>query len=175
MGMRWFLGLLGVFGCGLMPALAGEPSLDVEARKRERPWIWESPRPVQPPAVQDAAWPRDPVDRFLLHRLESEGLRPAPPVEDRAWLRRASFGITGLPPTPREIREFLEDQEPGARERAADRLLSSPHFGERWARHWMDLMRYAESRGHEGDYAIANAWQYRDYLIRTFNTDVPYD
>jgi len=173
--MRRFLLFLGASVCGLMSALAAEPLLDVEARKRERLWIWESPRPVDPPAVREAGWPRDPLDRFLLHRLESEGLRPAPPAGDRTWLRRASFGITGLPPTLREIREFLEDGGSGARERVVDRLLSSPHFGERWARHWMDLMRYAESRGHEGDYAIANAWQYRDYLIRAFNADVPYD
>ena len=93
----------------------------------------------------------------------------------RTWLRRVHFVITGLPPSLDGIQAFLADTKPGARERVVDRLLASPHFGERWARHWMDLMRYAESRGHEGDYIIANAWHYRDYLIRAFNEGVPYD
>lgn len=178
MRMRCFQFLLLVSGGLALPggsvAWPAQASLDVEARKQERPWIWQTPRPQSPPPVRDVSWPRDPVDQFLLHRLEAEALRPAPPVDDRTWLRRASFGITGLPPTPEELQEFLEDRAPGARERAVDRLLSSPHYGERWARHWMDLMRYAETRGHEGDYGIANAWQYRDYLIRAFNADVPY-
>src|SRR5262249_43090810 len=120
-------------------------------------------------------WPLRPEDCFILHRLEEVGLTPGPAADDRTWLRRAHFVITGLPPSPQEIHTFLADAQPGGRERVVDRLLASPHYGERWARHWMDLMRYAESRGHEGDYIIANAWRYRDYLIRAFNEDVPYD
>ena len=154
---------------------AAPPELDITSRKQAQAWLWEAPRPSTPPEVRDSRWPRDAADRFILHRLEAAGLSPAPAVDDRTWLRRVYFGVTGLPPTRTEIHEFLADTAPGARERVVTRLLASPHFGERWARHWMDLMRYAETRGHEGDYAIANAWQYRDYLIRAFNEDVPYD
>ena len=154
---------------------AAPPELDITSRKQAQAWLWEAPRPSTPPEVRDSRWPRDAADRFILHRLEAAGLSPAPAVDDRTWLRRVYFGVTGLPPTRTEIHEFLSDAAPGARERVVTRLLASPHFGERWARHWMDLMRYAETRGHEGDYAIANAWQYRDYLIRAFNEDVPYD
>jgi hypothetical protein len=153
----------------------GKAAFDLEARKRARAWMWESPRRQAIPEVADPGWAGSAVDRFLRHRLEKAGLNPAPPVDDRTWLRRAHFAVTGLPPTAGEIHRFLSDRESGAREREVDRLLASPHFGERWARHWMDLMRYAETRGHESDYAIANAWQYRDYLLRAFNADVPYD
>jgi hypothetical protein len=159
----------------VLAAADAKAPFSVSARKEERPWIWASPRSTAIPAVTNTAWPLSPVDHFILARLEQKGLAPAAPVDDQTWLRRVHFGITGLPPTRDDVREFLSDTNPGARERAVERLLSSPHFGERWARHWMDLVRYAESRGHEGDYQIANAWQYRDYLIRAFNQDVPYD
>ncbi|MBL9175902.1 MAG: DUF1553 domain-containing protein [Verrucomicrobiales bacterium] len=162
-------------GAASSPAPSAKAEIDIQARKQAQPWLWEAPQAATPPPVRDPGWPRDAVDRFILHRLETAGLSPAAVVDDRTWLRRVSFGITGLPPTRDEIQEFLSDSAPGARERVVTRLLASPHFGERWARHWMDLMRYAETRGHEGDYAIANAWQYRDYLIRAFNEDVPYD
>ncbi len=148
---------------------------DLAERKQRQPWLWQAPRPTNPPSVRDRRWPASAEDRFVLSRLESEGLRPAPPADDRTWLRRVHFVITGLPPRRDEIEMFLADRTPAARERVVDRLLASPHFGERWARHWMDLMRYAETRGHEGDYHIANAWHYRDYLIRALNADVPYD
>lgn len=148
---------------------------DLAARKQQQPWLWQAPRRQNLPDVRKDQWPRSPEDRFILAQLEAAGLDPAPDTDARTWLRRVHFVITGLPPRREEIAAFLADQAPGARERAVDRLLASPHYGERWARHWMDLMRYAETRGHEGDYAIANAWQYRDYLIRAFNADVPYD
>lgn len=138
-------------------------------------WLWVAPRRQAVPEVRDPAWGRDAVDRFLWHRLDQAGLTPAPAAEDRTWLRRVHFVITGLPPTRAEQAAFLADRASGARERVVDRLLASPHYGERWARHWMDLVRYAESRGHEDDYRIANAWHYRDYLIRAFNGDLPYD
>ncbi|MBN9690176.1 MAG: PSD1 domain-containing protein [Verrucomicrobia bacterium] len=147
---------------------------DLEARKRDQAWLWQSPQRQSLPAVTNTAWPQSPVDQFILARLEQNGLRPAAPVDAGTWLRRVTFGLTGLPPTRGELQEFLADRSPEARERVVDRLLASPHFGERWARHWMDLMRYAETRGHESDFHIANAWQYRDYLIRAFNADVPY-
>ncbi|MGB6042039.1 MAG: DUF1549 domain-containing protein, partial [Pirellulales bacterium] len=122
----------------------------------------------------DNNWSRHPVDRFILARLEQHGLQPAAAASPRAWLRRVNFAITGLPPTPEEVQTFLNDKSSDARARVVDRLLDSPHFGERWARHWMDLVRFAESYGHEQDFDIPHAWQYRDYLIRAFNADVPY-
>ena len=148
---------------------------NLEARKRSQSWLWAAPKKVNIPRIEDAEWGRDPVDAFIGQRLEVKGLKPAAEIDPRAWLRRVQFAITGLPPSPAEIAGFLADTNLGSRERVVDRLLGSPHYGERWARHWMDLMRYAETRGHESDYLIANAWHYRDYLVRAFNTDVAYD
>ena len=147
---------------------------DLAKRKQRYPWIWEPPLSQPPPSTRDSRWPRDPVDRFLLSKLEQNGLAPAPPADRRTWLRRVSFALTGLPPAPDEIRRFVDDRRPDAHALVADRLLASPRFGERWARHWMDLVHYAESRGHETDFLIANAFQYRDYLVRAFNADIPY-
>lgn len=155
--------------------VASDKKFNLEERKQKQAWLWEAPRRQKIPAVKDTRWPLAAEDRFILQKLEQAGLSPAPRADDRTWLRRVHFVITGLPPGLEEIQAFLSDTKSGARERVVDRLLASPHFGERWARHWMDLMRYAESRGHEGDYIIANAWHYRDYLIRAFNEDVPYD
>ncbi len=118
---------------------------------------------------------RSRVDRFILARLEAAGLRPAPPADRRSLLRRIHFALLGLPPTPEQVESFLEDQAPDALERVVDRLLASPHFGERWARHWMDLVRYSDTLGNEADMPIPNAWRYRDYLVRAFNADLPYD
>jgi hypothetical protein len=148
--------------------------MDALMADRRKAWVWH---PIQKPAlpsVQDHTWAERPVDRFILSTLESHSLKPAPPVDPYLWLRRVHLAITGLPPSPDVIREFVSDTSPGARERMVDRLLASPHFGERWARHWMDLMRFAESYGHEQDYSIPHAWRYRDYLIRAFNADIPY-
>lgn len=144
------------------------------AARRERHWAWQPVRPQPPPSVQDDAWPRNPVDRFLLARLEAAGLSPAPPAERRTLLRRLSFDLTGLPPTPRDMAAWLGDASPSAYEKVVDSLLASPRFGERWARHWLDLTRYAETLGHEFDYTNPNAWRYRDYIIRALNEDVPY-
>jgi hypothetical protein len=155
-----------------LPARAG---FDLAARKNSLPWIWETPRQQTVPSPAGLAPTASDVDRFLRARLAEKGIEPAPPTDDATWLRRAHFVITGLPPAPEAARAFVADSNPGKRERVVDGLLASPHYGERWARHWMDLMRYAESRGHESDYAIPNAWQYRDFLVRAFNADVPYD
>ncbi|HEX7448671.1 MAG TPA: PSD1 and planctomycete cytochrome C domain-containing protein [Pirellulales bacterium] len=127
------------------------------------------------PPVADTRWASSPIDRFILARLEAAGLPPAAGVDKRTLLRRLTFDLIGLPPTAAEIEAFLNDESPEALARVTDRLLASPHFGERWGRHWLDLVRYAESRGHEFDYEMPNAWQYRDYVIRAFNADVPYD
>ena len=139
---------------------------------------WWSFAPVKQsavPTVNDSQWSDHPVDRFILDTLEKNKIRPASPARPETWLRRVHFVITGLPPTPEQVRAFLEDTSQDGRARVVDQLLASPHYGERWARHWMDLVRFAETYGHEQDYTIPHAWQYRDYLIRAFNADLPYD
>jgi hypothetical protein len=152
----------------------GKAKFDLARRKREH-WAWRPLRPAQPPAVKNTRWPRGPVDRFLLARLEDKGLTPAPAADRRVLLRRLFFGLIGLPPQPPEVAAFLNDDSPNALEKVVDRLLASPRFGERWARHWLDLVRYAETRGHEFDYVAPNAYQYRDYVVRALNADVPYN
>jgi hypothetical protein len=125
--------------------------------------------------VRDAAWARSPIDAFILARLEAQGLSPAPPAGKSELARRAWFDLTGLPPPPEEMDAFLADESPDAYEKLVDRLLASPRHGERWGRHWLDLVRFAESNGYERDGAKSNAWRYRDYVIRSFNEDKPYD
>lgn len=147
---------------------------DLAARAAEH-WCWRPVQDVAVPAVKQTDWPVSTIDRFILAKLESRGLKAALPADRRILLRRTYFDLIGLPPTPDEVEQFVHDQDPQAFEKAVDRLLDSVHFGERWARHWMDLTRYAETRGHEFEPIIPNAWQYRDYVIRAFNTDVPYD
>jgi cytochrome c553 len=145
------------------------------AKRRSEHWAWKPIRPTPPPAVQNAKWARSPVDQFLLAQLEKARLSPAPEADRRTWLRRITFDLIGLPPTPQEVNDFVQDDRPGAHDRVVDRLLASPHFGEHWARHWLDLVRYGETRGHEFEPILPNAYQYRDYVIRAFNADVPYN
>jgi hypothetical protein len=149
-------------------------AFDIEARKRSH-WAWKRVEDVSASPVHDSAWPRNDVDRFLLRKLEAKGMRPAEPAGRHTLVRRLTFDLTGLPPTPAEIKSFVDDESPNAFEKLVRRLLDSTHFGERWARHWMDLVRYTETHGSEGDPAIPDAWRYRDYLIRAFNADVGYD
>lgn len=155
-------------------ASENKDAFDLEARKNSH-WCWQPLKKSALPAVKQSAWVKDPIDQFILAKLESEGLAPLPEAQRATLLRRASFDLLGLPPTAEQVEAFLADSSPQAFEKAIDRMLESPHFGERFARHWMDLVRYAESRGHEFDYTVPNAHQYRDYLIRAFNQDVPYD
>jgi hypothetical protein len=154
------------------PATVG--SFDLAKRKAEH-WAWQPVRRVPAPAVKDVSWPASEVDRFVLAKLEGRRLKPAGPADRRTLVRRVTFELTGLPPTPAEVDDFLADPSPDAFARVVDRLLASPRFGERWARHWLDLVRFAETRGHEFDSDVPNAYQYRDYVIRAFNADVPYD
>ncbi|MBL8242260.1 MAG: PSD1 domain-containing protein [Bryobacterales bacterium] len=128
-----------------------------------------------PPSVRQTDWPRTPVDAFILSALERANLSPAPVASRAALLRRLTFDLTGLPTKPEELAAFLSDTSPTAYGKAVERLLQSPRFGEHWARHWMDLVRYSESHGSQGDFDLPYAWRYRDYLIRAFNQDVPYD
>ena len=138
-------------------------------------WAWKPIQVQLPPPVKDHDWPRQPIDRFILRGLEENNLQPAPPAEKRTLIRRLCFDLVGLPPSAREVEDFLRDPSPGAYEKVVDRLLASPRFGERWARHWLDLVRYSETYGHEFDYPRPNTWRYRDYVIRAFNGDLPYD
>jgi uncharacterized protein DUF1553/uncharacterized protein DUF1549/cytochrome c len=149
-------------------------TFDLQKRKAAH-WAWQPVRSVAPPTVRDAAQATSPIDRFILAKLEAQNLRPAPPAKPHELLRRIYFDLIGLPPPPEVARAFAADSSEAAYEKIVDRLLASPQFGERWARHWLDLVRYAETRGNEFDYHNPNAWQYRDYVIRALNSDVPYN
>jgi len=135
-------------------------------------------QPVQKsavPAVKNQAWVKTPIDAFVLSKLEAENLQPNGKADKLTLLRRATLDMTGLPPTQEEIQQFLADNSAGAWEKVVDRLLASPAYGERWARHWLDVVRYADSNGFKADETRPNIWRYRDYVIDSFNTDKPYD
>ena len=146
-----------------------------EGAKYERHWAFVKPVPHDPPAVNDAQWPRNDIDRFILAKLNSTGLAPNPEADRRTLIRRAYFDLIGLPPTPEAVDAFVNDPDPDAYEKLVDELLDNPHFGERWARHWLDLARFAESHGYEQDYNREYAYHYRDFVIKALNQDVPYD
>jgi hypothetical protein len=148
------------------PDHADTAAAPTAAKAVEIPWSF---RPLRKPVP---GWT---IDRYVDARLKERGFAPAPPAEKPELLRRATFDLTGLPPTAEELEAFLADSSPGAYERVVDRLLASVHFGERWARHWMDVVRYADSTGFGADYTLDEAWRYRDYLIDAFNGDKPYD
>lgn len=155
-------------------APANAEVFDVEQRALEH-WSWKPLSAPRPPEVRDDSWLRDPLDRFVLADLEAADLTPTPALERSALIRRLSVDLVGLLPTPEEVAAFESNDASDALERLVDRLLGSPAFAERWGRHWLDLMRYAETRGHEFDYPIANAWRYRDYVLSALDQDVPYD
>src|SRR5262249_30501002 len=146
----------------------------IDFAKRLAHWSFQPVRPRTPPAVKDNTWPRTALDRFLLAKLEEKGLRPAPPAGRRTLIRRLTYDLTAPPLTPAEVRAFVDEPAADAYERVVDRLLASPAYGERWGRHWLDLVRFAETSGHEFDGDIPEAYRYRDYVIRAFNDDVPY-
>lgn len=148
-------------------------SFDIQVRKRH--WAWQPLQGVAVPAVKNKSWVRSPIDNFILAKLEEKHLKPAPYADRRTLLRRLTFDLIGLPPTPQEIDTYLADTGPNAYEKVVDRLLASPHYGERWARHWLDLARFAETDGHEFDFEKPNAWMYRDYVVRALNEDLPYN
>ena len=138
-------------------------------------WAFQAVRSLPIPAGRSGAWSRNPVDRFLVETLQEAGLEPAPAADRPTQIRRLSFVLTGLPPTLPEVEEFTQPASSTAYQELVDRLLDSPHFGEQWARHWMDVVRFSETHGYEWNYEIPGAWRYRDYLIRAFNQDVPFD
>ena len=138
-------------------------------------WAFLPPQASVPPKVKNVAWLTNPIDAFVLHKLEQAGLRPAIPADKTALLRRVTYDLTGLPPTQAEVESFVSDNSPSAYEKVVDRLLKSERYGEQWARHWLDVVRYADTNSFERDGPKPNAWRYRDYVIRSFNSDKPYD
>jgi hypothetical protein len=147
-----------------------------EAKKLQASW-WSFRKPQRPniPRVANSGWVRNPVDAFILARLEQKGLKPAPPADRRTLARRLYFDLIGLPPTPEQLESFLDDKSPEAYEKLVDTLLASPHYGERWGRHWLDVVRYADTGGYQTDLYYKDAWRYRDYVIHSLNEDKPYD
>jgi len=147
----------------------------VEGARWEEHWAFQPLSRPQPPVVKQADWCRNPIDQFIRNRLDQAGLSPAEPADKVTLLRRVTFDLTGLPPTPADVDRFLADKSPDAYEQLVDRLLASPRYGERWARHWLDLVRYADTNSFERDGVKPHAWRYRDYVIRSLNADKPYD
>ena len=138
------------------------------------PWSLQPLRNPALPSVTNPSWPRQPLDSFILARLETDGLSPEPPADRLTLIRRATFDLTGLPPEPTEIDAFLSDTDPDAFAKVVDRLLASPHYGEHWGRHWLDVVRYADTAGDTADYPVPDAWRYRNYVIDALNADKPY-
>jgi hypothetical protein len=145
------------------------------AEKGSRHWAFQGIRPVAIPSVRDCQWVQNPIDSFVLSRLEARGWRPAPAVERKALLRRVVLDVVGLPPSVAEQKAWEHDTAADAYERLIERLLASPHYGERWARHWLDVARYADTNGYERDADKPQVWRYRDYVIQSFNADKPFD
>jgi len=146
-----------------------------EGAKWEDHWSFVAPKPQPLPLVKSSSWARQPLDRFILARLEKEGLEPSPEADKALLLRRVSLDLTGLPPGPEEQKTYLNDSSPNAYEKQVDRLLASRHYGERWAALWLDLARYADSKGYEADRGRPGVWPYRDWVIAAFNRNLPYD
>src|SRR5579872_4689979 len=154
--------------------LAAELSKPFTAQQR-RWWAFQKVVKPTPPTPANSAWVKNDVDAFILAKLEEKNLTPAPPADRVTLIRRATLDLTGLLPTPEEVQAFTADTSSDAFAKVVDRLLASPRYGERWARHWLDLARYADSEGFKSDETRPNIWRYRDYVIDSFNKDKPYD
>lgn len=152
-----------------------ELSPQTQAADSGKYWAFVKPISQQPPVVKQSPWVSNGIDRFVLHHLEKEALSPAPQAARETLVRRLFFDLVGLPPTPEEVTAFINDSSPSAYEELVDRLLADPRYGERWGRHWLDLARYADTNGYEGDPEYYHTWRYRDYVIDAFNDDKPYD
>ncbi len=152
-----------------------EPERPVDWDKEREFWAFQKPRTVTPPKVANASWPNSDIDRFVLAKLEEKGLKPVVDADHRTLGRRVCYDLTGLPPTPAELDAFVQDRSSDAYEKLVDTLLASSHFGEQWGRHWLDVARYAESTGLDRNLNFPYAWKYRDYVIKAFNEDKPYD
>ena len=161
-------------------AASGPPAAFEPSEDQRRWWAFQPVRPVTPPSVSRPDWARGDLDLFVLAGLETQGLSPAAPASRRTWLRRVTFGLTGLPPTPAEVAEFEVDEGPEAEGRVVDRLLASPAYGERWARHWLDVARYADyydanPATRTASCELTEAWRYRDWVVESLNGDLPHD
>ena len=174
--MKQFTAILSA--CAILAAAeAPVAPLGVYTAAERRHWAFQPRRDPTPPtftAAADKAWVKTPVDAFVLAGLKKAGLRPAPAADRATLIRRVTFDLTGLPPTPEEIDGFVRDQSANAWQKVVDRLLASPHYGEQWGRHWLDVVRFAESDGYEYDMHRPDAWRYRDYVVESFNGDKPY-
>jgi len=148
---------------------------EIQFDERLKHWAFQAPQASEPPTVEHTDWPRSTIDKFILARLEAEKLEPVADANRVTLARRLYFDLIGLPPTVEDIQQFVADQSADAVARLVDRLLASPRFGERWARHWFDIVRYAESSGKEFNFTYPHAWPYRDYVINAFNSDMPYN
>ncbi|MEO7415062.1 MAG: PSD1 and planctomycete cytochrome C domain-containing protein [Opitutaceae bacterium] len=155
-------------------AVALDPARD-PAKARGTYWAFQPLRKPAPPAIKQPGWTNSPIDRFVYAKLAEQKLQPAPPATKEELIRRATIDVTGLPPTPDEVKAFLADKSPTAYEKVVDRLLASPHYGEQSARNWLDVVRYAETEGFEYDRHLPDAWRFRDYVINAFNADKPFD
>jgi len=172
--VRWIeMGLPWAAGADSAPLADAHDEPESIARSDDWPFDAIVRPPV--PAVKESGWVRGPIDAFVLAKLEAEGLAPAPEADRRTLIRRLSYDLTGLPPSPQEVEAFVGDESTDAYERLVDRLLASPHYGEAWGRHWLDLVGYGETNGYERDSAKPFVWRYRDYVIAAFNDDKPYD
>jgi len=152
-----------------------QPKAYIDIAEGKKFWAFQSVKSPSPPRVKDTVWPIHDVDRFILAKLEAKGLKPVRLADRRSLLRRATYDLTGLPPTPEEIAAFLKDETPEAFAKVVDRLLASPAYGERWGRHWLDVVRYADTAGDNSDYPIPQMYRYRNWVIAAFNLDMPYD
>ncbi len=151
-------------------AVAPAPAGDAKRR-----WAFPPLSDAEPPTIQDAAWAQTAIDRFIRSAQEAKGISPAPSADKRTLARRVYFDLLGLPPTPEQIEAFVDDRDPRAYAKLIERLLADPHYGERWARHWLDVARYADSSGYSTDTDRPFAYQYRDFVIRAMNEDLPFD
>ncbi|MBI2946275.1 MAG: DUF1553 domain-containing protein [Verrucomicrobia bacterium] len=161
--------------CAGQAAESSAPSWEETLAQRRNWWSLQPVKKFPIPEVGDSSWSQHPVDRFILSRLEAANLKPSEDADKHTLIRRLTLVLTGLPPTPEQTRAFVNNTSPSAYEELVDRLLASPHFGERWARHWLDVVRFSETHGNEWNYEVHHAWRYRDYLIRAFNQDLPFD
>ncbi|MEO7649054.1 MAG: DUF1549 domain-containing protein, partial [Bryobacteraceae bacterium] len=160
---------------GAAPVVAAAPTKERQWSAEQKSfWAFQPIQKQTPPAVRNTAWVLSPIDRFIMAKLEEKGLAPAEPASKLTLLRRATFDLTGLPPTEQEIRDFAADTSPQAFAKVVDRLLASPRYGERWGRNWLDVARYADSTGNDEDHRYPYAWRYRDYVIDAFNSDLPF-
>jgi len=171
--MDWLVPItVWLLAAGVLMAASADGVTRSEPREH---WAFQPVTNPPPPSTKDKSWPRNAVDSFILARLEREGLRPSAAAERAAWLRRVFFDLIGLPPSPEQVAAFVADARADAFERVVDELLASPRYGERWAQHWLDVVRYADTHGFEVNTERPNAWPYRDYVIAAFNRDTPYD